>query len=275
VKTDELIVVGIGPGPVKYLTQEARDLLLATERVYFRFSGHPVYTWLREQGKECLSFDSLYMQDGMTYERLFLTIDQALIRAAKKSGRAVYALPGNPYVFELTPKWLKLMCEQERMKLRIVPAMSFLDELYVELEVDPEAGLQILNASSFSYYGDYPFTEKLGLLIGQVGLPQGKSPRGKKDNVQALTKCLLAKFPRSHRVTLIWSTGMPDYQNRRVTVVLKDLPKQARFTKHLATLYVPPVKPPWEWVDNASHAAKQRAKKKRPKRARATRSTRT
>jgi uncharacterized protein YabN with tetrapyrrole methylase and pyrophosphatase domain len=56
---DEIIVVGMGPGPVKYLTQEARDLLLATEQVYFRFSGHPVYRWLREQGKECLCFDFL------------------------------------------------------------------------------------------------------------------------------------------------------------------------------------------------------------------------
>jgi len=247
----EVIVVGMGPGPVKYLTEQTKEILLSTDQVYFRFSGHPVFQWMKDMGKECLSFDFLYRQDGITYDRIYKTIDQALVKAAKKWGKAVYALPGNPYVFELTPKWLKPLCEKEGVKLTIVPGMSFLEELYVDLEVDPESGLQILNACAFSYYGDYPFTEKLGLLIGQVGLPWAMSPREKRDNVQALTDCLLKKFPPEHQVTLIWSSGMPDYNNKQVTMALSDLPRQEGFTKHLATLYVPPIKPPWEWVEGS------------------------
>lgn len=245
----EIIVVGMGPGQVKYLTQEVKEILLESEQVFFRFSSHPVYAWLREQGKECVSFDFLYNQKGITYDRVYKTIDQALVKTAKKHGRAVYALPGNPYVFELTPKWLKVMCEKEGVELRVVPGMSFLEELYVELEVDPDVGLQILNACAFSYYGDYPFTEKLGLLIGQVGLPHTMSPGEKQDNVPALTNSLLKKFPPDHPVTLVWSTEMPEYKNVKRTFTLEELPQQAGFVKHLATLYVPPIRPPWEWVE--------------------------
>ncbi len=245
---NEIIVVGMGPGPVKYLTLEAYELLLDTEQVFFRFSGHPVHIYLKEQGKECLSFDYLYHQPGISYDRIYKTIDQALVKSAKLYGKVVYALPGNPYVFELTPKWLKTMAEEEGVSVRIVPGMSFLEELYVDLEVDPEAGLQILNACAFSYYGDYPFTEKLGLLIGQVGLPPGLNPRDSTDNVRALTHCLLKKFPPDHSVTLIWSSGMPDYVNTQRTFPLAELPEQSGFTKILATLYVPPIQPPWEWA---------------------------
>ena len=103
----EIIVVGMGPGPVKYLTREASDLLLAEDEIYFRMSGHPVYDWLRGRGKECVSFDPLYGQPGITYDKVYRLITRTLVKAASKKGRVVYALPGNPVVFEKTPFWMR------------------------------------------------------------------------------------------------------------------------------------------------------------------------
>ncbi|MFO8057836.1 MAG: SAM-dependent methyltransferase [bacterium] len=241
----EILVVGMGPGPVGQLTREAAEVLLKEKEVYFRFSAHPVFEWLREEGKECYSFDYLYSVPGMTYNKVYKTILETLIKSAKKFGRVVYALPGNPCVFETTPRWLRDRTGEE-VSVRVIPGMSFLEIMYLELEIDPEEGLQILNASGFGHYGDYPYTEKLGLLIGQIGLPSENAPSSRNKNAEAVADSLLKKFPPDHRVTLFWSEGMPDYKNVTRTFPLSELKEQTGYIEHLASLYVPPVKPPWE-----------------------------
>lgn len=242
----EIVIVGMGPGPVKYLTHEAKQVLLGAKEVYFRLSEHPVYQWLRDQGKECVSFDMLYAQEGITYERVYRTIVKALVKVAKKKGSAVLALPGHPFVFEKTPRMVREVADPEGIEVRIIAGLSFLELIYSELEIDPEEGLQILNACGFSAYGDYPFTDKLPILIGQLGLPAENDPTCKETNVEATTRALLRKFPPDHKVTLVWSTGMPDYETLKLTLDLIDLPKQSGYVLFLATLYVPAIKPPWE-----------------------------
>ncbi len=242
---EEIWVVGMGPGPVGQLTREAAEILFEEKEVYFRFSAHPVFQWVRDHGKKCYSFDYLYSVPGMTYNKVYETILETLVKSARKFGRVVYALPGNPCVFETTPRWLHDRAGED-VRVRVIPGLSFLEILYLELEIDPEEGVQILNASGFGHYGDYPYTEKLGLIIGQVGLPAENEPASPNKNAEAVEASLLKKFPPHHQVTLIWSEGMPDYKNVKRTFPLAELKEQTGYIEHLSTLYVPPIKPPWE-----------------------------
>jgi tetrapyrrole methylase family protein / MazG family protein len=247
----EILVVGMGPGPVGYLTEEAKEILVGADEIYFRLSGHPVYNWLREQDKQCVSFDSLYTQPNIQYNQVYQTIIKTLIKAADKYGRVVYALPGNPYVFEKTPRRLREAEGGDKVTIKVIAGISFLETLYIDLGYDPEEGLQILNAMGFLVYGDYPFTEELPLLIGQIGLPGEMNPGGENSNAGAVHKALLNKFPGNHEVTLIWSTGMPDYKNKIEKFALKDLPEKSGYVKELATLFVPAIRPPWETAKKA------------------------
>ena len=241
----EIVVVGMGPGPVDQLTKEAERILFEEKEVYFRFSGHPVFQWLRGQGKECYSFDYLYSVSGMTYNKVYETILATLMKSAQKFGRVVYALPGNPCVFETTPRWLRDRAGED-IQVRVIAGLSFLEIMYLELGIDPEEGVQILNASGFGFYGDYPYTENLGLIIGQIGLPRENDPTSPNKNAKAVAESLLKKFPPDHQVTLIWSEGMPDYKNVTRTILLSELEEQTGYMEHLSSLYVPPIKPPWE-----------------------------
>ena len=245
----EILIVGMGPGPVRQLTIEAREALMAADEIYFRFSAHPVCHWLQDEGKECVCFDFLYAQPGIRYENIYKTINLALVKVAKKRGQSVYALPGNPAVFEKTTRWLKRMAGEAGVEVKTIVGMSFLEPLYLDLDIDPEEGVQVLNASGFSYYGDYPFTEKLGLIVGQVGLPREMKPGCEETNARDLAEALLKKYPPDHQVTLTWSTGLPDYENKRMSFPLFELVRLSGYVKTLATLYVPPVKPPWEGLE--------------------------
>jgi tetrapyrrole methylase family protein/MazG family protein len=257
----EIVVVGGGPGPVKHLTWEARDILLAERELFFRVCDHPVHAWLREQGKEVVSFDPLYHEPGISYEKVYEIIVRTLLAAARQKGRVVYVVPGHPYVFEKTPRRLLAASEGE-VAVRVVPGLSFLEATYAELSLDPEEGLQIINGFNFGYYGEYPFTERLGLLIGQVGFPTTSNPAGPDSNAGAIMRALLAKFPPQHRVTLVWSTGMPEYRNQRRTLALAELADQSGFDRHLASLYVPPLRPPWEGLKKKRQVRKRKAPKR-------------
>jgi len=239
----EIIVVGLGPGPVELLTLEAQGVLSLAKEVFFRVSTHPVFEWVRKQGIECVSLDHLYYQPNITYDRIYRLINKALINVAKRKGQCVYALPGNPYVFEKTPRWLKEVAEPEGVAVRIVPGLSFLETLYVELGVDPEGGLQILNASRMEEHEDFPFSVYLPLLIGQVAVPSRNRPWCPEDNLKPLARLLLTKYPPAHLVTLIWNTGLPEYQTIRRIVPLAELEYQEHFFRRLASLYVPHL--PW------------------------------
>jgi tetrapyrrole methylase family protein/MazG family protein len=235
----EIVVVGLGPGPVERLTLEAKSALSGARQVYFRFSVHPVFEWLKGQGVECISFDYIYSQPGITYDRIYRLINQALIKEAKRRGRVVYALPGNPCVFEKSPHQLKEECKPEGISVRVIPGMSFLELLYIELELDPEEGLEILNASSLVEKDELPPLSGNPLLIGHVGLPMGNQPTSAETNLKALAQLLLKKFPAQHPVTLVWCEGLPGYTTRLRTFPLSNLPEQKGFLPLLATLYVP------------------------------------
>jgi uncharacterized protein YabN with tetrapyrrole methylase and pyrophosphatase domain len=237
----EIIIVGIGPGPVELLTLEAQGVLSLAKQVYFRFSGHPVFEWVRKQGVECISFDYIYIQPHITYDRIYRLINKALVKVARRDGQCVYALPGNPYVFEKTPRWLKEMAEPEGVSVKIIPGLSFLEPLYVELGLDPEEGLQILNAARMVEQDDYPLTTAMPILIGQVGLPIQNRPGNTETNLKLLTQLLLKHYPKNHPVTLVWSSVQRSYENLRRTFSLEELATQDNFIKTLATLLVPPL----------------------------------
>lgn len=243
----DIVVVGLGPGPVRQLTWEAREELLGAGEVYLRVADHPAAAWLRENGVDVVSFDPIYALPGMTYTKVYETIVKSLVAAARNTDKVVFGVPGHPYVFEKTPRLLADKTRGSDIEVRVVNGQSFLEMIYSELGIDPEEGLQIINGFNFGYYGGYPFTEKLGLLIGQVGFPRGLEPGDPSNNAAAVMGALLEKFPPDHLVTLVWSEGMPDYNNRTRTFALGELADQSGFDRHLASLYVPPIRPPWEW----------------------------
>ncbi len=236
----EILVVGTGPGPVSLLTREAEGELLAAEKVFFRMSAHPVYRWLEERGKLLVCFDRIYMTPKLTYPQVYEFIVEALIKEATVRGRAVYALPGNPWVFESTTGWLQRDAPAKGIAVRVVPGMSFLELVYAELALDPAAGVQIVTPGALEP-SSAAVGEHLALLIGLIGQTLVPDPRCGETNVEALHGWLLERYPREHPVSLVWTTGMPDYRTQARTFPLSRLPAECASCDFFASLYVPPL----------------------------------
>lgn len=158
-----ITIVGLGPGAVGNLSLETMGLLKGEAQVILRTAVHPTVAELQRQDVQFTSCDDLY-ETLDSFEEVYAAIVSRVLAAAA-AGDVVYAVPGSPLVAEKTVVLLRTAAREQGVKLVIKPSMSFLDLAYVELGIDPIAGLQIIDAQDFgtaAIAGNHP------LIVTQV-----------------------------------------------------------------------------------------------------------
>ena len=150
---------------------------------------------------------------------------QRVLEAAQE-GDVVYAVPGSPLVAEKTVVLLRTAAKEQGISLVIKPSMSFLDLAYVELGIDPIAGLQIIDAQDYAEAasaGNHP------LMITQVYSQMVASD---------LKLVLMDVLPDEYEIYFLRNLGLPDEECRPVK--LYELDRQPSID-HLTSAYVPPL----------------------------------
>lgn len=216
-------IVGLGPGAAGNLSLETMELLKSSAQVILRTAVHPTVAELEKQGVKFTSCDSFY-ETGASFEEVYdKVVERVLVAAA--DGDVVYAVPGSPLVAERTVVLLRERAAQRGIKLTIKPAMSFLDLAYVELGIDPIAGLRIIDAQDFGALGEagnYP------LMITQVY---------SKLVASDVKLALMDALDDDYEVYFLRNLGLPDEECRPVK--LYELDRQDNID-HLTSVYVPP-----------------------------------
>jgi tetrapyrrole methylase family protein / MazG family protein len=226
-KMARITVVGIGPGPLAWLTMEAERELRLADKVFFRTCAYPAYYWLRELGKELVCFDRLYILPWPDAGEMYKFMTAALLKEADIRGHAVYAIPGSPFVLEDTVRLLKLQGATAGVEIRIIHGMSFLGPALSVINHD-DTGLQIVLPRTHVQHGR--FSPYLPLLVCQLEEPP------------LVMEWLLKTYPPNHAVTLIWTEGLPDYETRSKIIELRNLNQESGEAKYFESLYVPSLK---------------------------------
>lgn len=231
-----ITIIGIGPGPVRYLTKEAEQELLGAEKIFFRTGAHPVHEWLQNLGKQIVCFDQLYAfawtRSGQIYEFMV----SALFKEAELKGKAIYAVPGSPGLLEETTRLLRRRGAEETVEIRFIHGLSFLEPALAEANLDFSMGLQMALPLAHVQHGRY--RKDIPLMVCQI---EAKSLPLDAPRVDLTMKWLLEHYPADHRVTLIWTDGLPSYETQSKIIALKDLAREYGDGKYFASLYVPPV----------------------------------
>jgi tetrapyrrole methylase family protein / MazG family protein len=232
----EIVIVGLGPGPLSYLTKEAEQELLSAKKIFFRTRVHPAFDWLQGLGKQLVSFDLPYTFAWRKPGEIYEFIVSALLKEAKLRERATYAVPGSPVVLEDTTQLLRSRGVEQRIDIKVVQGLSFVELALTEVRHDFLHGMQIVLPRTHLQHRLY--RTDLALLVCQIeaiGLP------GDPLRVDLTMRWLLEKYPPEHVITLIWTDGLPDYETRSKAIPLKDLVREYGERKFFASLYVPPV----------------------------------
>lgn len=219
-----ITVVGLGPGAVGNLSLETMGLLQSCEQVILRTAVHPTVAELEKQQVKFTSCDDLY-EKAASFEEVYNSVVERVLQAAQQ-GDVVYAVPGSPLVAEKTVVLLRQAAKQQNIKLVIKPSMSFLDLAYVELGIDPIAGLQIIDAQDFeeaANAGQHP------LMITQVYSQMVASD---------LKIALMEALPDEYEIYFLRNLGLPDEECRPIK--LYELDRQPHID-HLTSAYIPPL----------------------------------
>ena len=219
-----ITIVGLGPGAAGNLSLETMGLLKSDAQVILRTAVHPTVAELEKENVKFTSCDSFY-EEGANFEEVYGRVVQRVLNAAME-GDVVYAVPGSPLVAERTVVMLREKAKEYNIPLVIKPAMSFLDLAYVDLGIDPIAGLRIIDAQDFEAVAD---AGKYPLMITQVYSQLVASD---------LKIALMENLDDDYEIFFLRNLGLPDEECRPVK--LFELDRQPHID-HLTSAYIPPL----------------------------------
>ncbi len=218
----EIVVIGLGPGPKKHLTMEAKQHLNSGRPLFFRTGLHPVARCYGN--RKITAFDHLYEQDER-FEQVYQAIIRTLLKAVRKHQQICYAVPGHPLTGEETVQKLLRLAPKLGIKINIVPGMSFLGPLLNALKIDLLDGVRVVDALALDRFKE-PCPNHLilaqvhnRLLASQVKLK------------------LVNLYPDNYPVTVIRAAGMRREQN--ISMPLSALDRLTLFD-HFTSIYLPP-----------------------------------
>lgn len=211
-----VVVVGLGPGDPGLVTDATRRRIDATPRRWLRTTRHPSARLVPDAG----SFDDLY--DSLpTFDEVYAAIVERLVAEAGEHGEVLYAVPGSPLVLERT---VALLRGAEGVEVVVEPAISFLDEVWRALGIDPvEAGVRLVDGHRFA-------VDAAGvggpLLVAHTHA----------NWVLSDVKLSVDEPDDDLPVTLLWHLGLPEERIVPATWGTMDRVVEA---DHLTTLWVP------------------------------------
>ena len=219
-------VVGLGPGPVGLVTQETIEAISSSTTRFVRTTRHPSATLVGN----AVSFDDEYERHD-TFAEVYAAIAARVADAALKNGSALYAVPGSPGVLE---DGVRRLLADERLEVRVLSAVSFLDLAWLRLGIDPvDAGVRLVDA--------HRFAESAANSAGPFLVAQCHA-----DWVLSEIKLAHESARGDERVTVLHHLGLAD--ERVLDTTWDDLDRLERshglVVDHLTSLYVPQLAEP-------------------------------
>ncbi len=130
--TPRIVVCGLGPGGANQLTEATTDSFDRIENRFLRTAAHPT----AERVGTDQSFDHLY-EAADSFAEIYAQIATSLLEQAGSHGEILYAVPGSPLVLEQSVRNLRNAAPAHGVDLELLPAISFLDEVWARLQIDP------------------------------------------------------------------------------------------------------------------------------------------
>lgn len=225
-----LHVIGLGPAGMDKLTLESYHKLLQAEKVYVRTLEHPCIQELVREGVRFEPFDDAYTGEE-TFEKVYEKIVERLGEELKSGREVVYAVPGHPCVAEKTVHLLRDKLPKG-VEMKVYAAVSFLDELFSVLALDPSEGLLIWDYDNLRNTG---ITGKEWLIVPQVY----------NSLIASDVKLDLMQFYTDETMVYVVK-GLGTGEQQVLNIPLYELDHQA--FDHLTTVAIPPVENAISWA---------------------------
>jgi tetrapyrrole methylase family protein/MazG family protein len=223
----KILMVGLGPAREGLITSEVQRILTTEKHIYLRTEVHPSVSFFYKRNIPFKTFDWLY-EKATSFEELYESLVDMLIKEAKQYGTIVYAVPGSPTTGETTVRILREKAPEHGIDLQIHESISFIEPICKALALDPINGLLILDGLSF---GPQQIQTSTFNLITQVY---------NKAVASDVKLKLMEVYPYDFEIILIQNAGVLNCE-KVIHIPLYELDRLDSID-HLTTVVVPPLK---------------------------------
>lgn len=144
--THQLTIIGLGNYGLDELPVSIYRLIQQQQRLYVRTKDHPVIEALEDL--DIISFDDIYEAHDH-FEDVYEVITEQLLSLAQQQD-IVYAVPGHPRVAETTTQMLLDRGPSKDVHVEIKGGRSFIDDIFTAVNVDPNDGFTLLDATALT-----------------------------------------------------------------------------------------------------------------------------
>ena len=230
-----LTIVGIGIQAGEHVSVEALAAIRECDRLFFWVADPVAAGWLEDMHPAAESLNRFVVGDRSRADAYASIVEHVLVEV-RRPARVCVAVYGNPsYGVDVTSTF-RARGESGGFPVRVLPAISSLDCLFVDLGVDPfRGGIQLFEANDYLARPRGDVATDLVLL--QAGLVGVRDFRYEGTAPVALAALLIGLYGADHEVVLYEASSFPDRPPRIDRVRLDALADAKTLT--ITTLYVP------------------------------------
>jgi len=186
----------------------------------------------------------VYYRDGRDRSDIYNDIVNHVMATPPDKRPAALLLHGHPLVYSTISQRLIAACDAAGIQLEILPGVSSLDRMFVDLRLDiGEDGVQIYNAAGI-LARETVLNPAAGCFILQIGALTGAATRAatsRPEEIVQLKNYLLKFYPAEHRVSVVESAVETGFQSRVTEIELERLDELDAAFNYNASMYLPPV----------------------------------
>jgi len=240
----DIYIVGTGIIPALHLTREAEAAMRRSKEVLYIDKSFGSEEFLNSL---CPNITDLHAASYReTEERLdaYRKMASLVIDAALNHPPVTFALYGHPLVYALPPVIVLAMAQLIGLRVKVMPGISSLDTLFVDLKFDPcTYGIQMYEATDL-LLRKRPIQPDVPCFIWQIGTVESRlytESSSKPERFRHIKEYLLQFYPPNTPMIAVYSSSMPLAQSSLTEFTLETIEEKADELHQGLTVYIPPI----------------------------------
>lgn len=240
----DIYIVGTGIIPALHLTRESEAAIRRSKEVLYIDKSFGSEEFLKSLCPKITDLHAASYRE--TEERLdaYRKMASLVIDAALNHPPVTFALYGHPLVYALPPFIVLAMAKLIGLRVKIMPGISSLDTLFVDLKFDPcTYGIQMYEATDL-LLRKRPIQTDVPCFIWQIGTVESRlysESSSKPERFRHIKEYLMQFYPPNTPMVAVYSSSMPLTPSSLTEFTLETIEGKADELHQGLTVYIPPI----------------------------------
>lgn len=242
----DIFIVGLGISGYTQVTKETEQALGVAKKIFYVHTEPYIKEYLNRFCADVEDLYALYV-DHQHRMQTYDAMANKVMDAAAVSPPVVFALYGHPFCFVTPSKTVLREGPKRGLQVEMLPGVSALDTLFVDLRLDPSDRGLIQYEANYCLLYHPQLNPAVPCLIWQPGAVEtrGYNPRpSKPERFFRLRDYLLEFYPPEHKIVFATCASNPLVDPELVTSTVAEFPDLGSTITGLSTMFLPAAREP-------------------------------